>query len=91
MSIEKELQKRSGSVCELCSSPDNLGMMPVSPKAADTANFCAYICGTCKSQIREESELDPNHWRCLNESMWSEHEPIQVLAFSQLTKLKGID
>jgi protein PhnA len=30
-------------------------------------------CGTCIDQIENPGTEDLNHWRCLNDSMWSEH------------------
>ena len=32
---------------------------------------------------------DSNHWRCLNDSMWSEVPAVKVVAWRMLTKLKG--
>ncbi len=28
-----------------------------------------------------------NHWRCLNDSMWSQVQPVQVLAWRQLKRI----
>ena len=33
--------------------------------------------------------MDSNHWRCLNDSMWSEHLPVKVMAWRMLNRLKG--
>ena len=33
--------------------------------------------------------MDSNHWRCLNDSMWSEHLPVKVVAWRMLNRLKG--
>ena len=35
--------------------------------------------------------MEPNHWRCLNESMWSEYPPVQVMAWRALDALSGED
>ena len=32
--------------------------------------------------------MEPNHWRCLNDSMWSEHEAVKVVAWRMLSRLK---
>lgn len=45
------------------------------------------LCETCLGQIESKGPLDANHWRCLNESMWSEDPEVQVLAFRLLTRL----
>jgi protein PhnA len=31
--------------------------------------------------------MDANHWRCLNESMWSEFIPVQIMAWRILQRL----
>ena len=47
------------------------------------------ICGTCKEQIEDPEKTDPNHWRCLNDSMWSTVPAVQVMAWRMLNRLKG--
>jgi len=87
MSIEKELQERSNAKCELCGSEDNVAVFPVAPKG-DSANENAYICSTCQGQIEDSSTADANHWRCLNDSMWSTVPAVQVLAWRMLNRLR---
>ena len=89
MSIESELQSRSASKCELCGSTDALNVFAVEPKAADHPDHCALLCATCTTQIEDPGTADANHWRCLNESMWSEQEPVKVLAWRMLSHLRG--
>jgi len=36
-----------------------------------------------------EDPQDVNHWRCLNDSMWSQEQPVQVTAWRQLTRLSA--
>ena len=89
MSLEKELLNRSGSTCELCKSADCLQELEVSK--APTTNVDAYIlaCDTCRDQISGEETLDTKHWRCLNDSMWSEVPAVQVMAYRMLNKLNA--
>lgn len=89
MSLEKELQERSGNVCESCGSTDNLQVHTVSPKNDLNADHSIYACGTCVDQINNPDNTDPNHWRCLNDSMWSQVPAMQVVAWRMLTRLKG--
>ena len=89
MSIESELQSRSESKCELCAASSDLSVFAVEPKAADHPDHCALLCATCTSQIEDPSAADANHWRCLNESMWSEQAPVKVLAWRMLNYLSA--
>ncbi len=85
MTIEQQLQERSGGRCELCGATEQLSLLAVSPKEADSADHCALLCATCQGE--PESPQDHNHWRCLNDSMWSQEPAVQVLAWRTLKKL----
>jgi protein PhnA len=45
------------------------------------------ICPTCREQIETPEKTDANHWRCLNDSMWSQVPAVQVMAWRMLTRL----
>jgi len=89
MSLEKELQKRSSHQCELCTSTESLSVYEVPPISTGGVDGSALICNTCKSQIENPETTDANHWRCLNESMWSEFRAVKVLAWRMLSRLKS--
>jgi len=87
MNISTELQNRSENRCELCSNTESLSTFVVSPKAGEHLNEQIAICNLCKSKIGEP-KVDVNHWRCLNEAMWSEYAPVQVVSYRLLSQLK---
>ena len=89
MDIIKELQQRSDNKCELCGSGENLFVfeVPNSPFTGSEASIL--ICETCKEQIENPEKVDPNHWRCLNDSMWSAVPAVQVIAWRMLNRLKA--
>ncbi|MFD1553723.1 PhnA protein [Putridiphycobacter roseus] len=90
MSIEKDLEERSGNKCELCTSENNLTTYLVGgAEGVNTTDSTILICDTCNTQINDPETLDPNHWRCLNDSMWSEVDAVKVMAWRLLTKLKS--
>ncbi|MEE9343251.1 MAG: PhnA domain-containing protein [Gammaproteobacteria bacterium] len=89
MSIESDLHSRSKSICELCGATDSPGIYEVPPVASPSIDACILICGTCKQQIEDPSVTDPNHWRCLNDSMWSQTLAVQVVAWRMLTRLSA--
>jgi len=89
MSIETKLRARSESACELCTSSTDLAVYEVAPTTTGGVDDCAYLCQTCRSQIDKSSEVDVHHWRCLNESMWSQVPAVQVLAWRMLTRLSS--
>ena len=89
MSIEATLQSRSNSSCELCSSTENLKIYEIPPDSDGSADQAIYICEKCYYQIEGSSNLDVNHWHCLNDSMWSEFPAVQVVAYRMLKKLSS--
>lgn len=91
MSIEKALKERSGSVCELCGNTEGLTVYALPPVTENDSDKCVLVCSTCNSQIEDPENMDTNHWRCLNDSMWSTVPAVQVLAWRLLTQLKQFD
>jgi len=89
MSIEKEIQARSGSKCELCGVADELKVYEVPPVANVKADECVMVCKTCLEQIENPEKMDANHWRCLNDSMWSPVPAVQVMAWRLLHRLNA--
>lgn len=87
MSIEQQLLARSEHSCELCKATESLDLHAVAPYEADSAEHCALLCTTCQQEL--DAPLDQNHWRCLNDSMWSAEPAVQVLAWRTLKKLSG--
>jgi len=89
MSTEKELHNRSESKCELCAATENLAVYEVPPESNGSPEQSVLICQTCKDQIDEPEKTDPNHWRCLNDSMWSQVPAVQIMAWRLLTRLSS--
>jgi protein PhnA len=89
MSLERELRKRSADCCELCSSDKNLQVYVIPPFKREEANKALLTCEGCLDQINNPDNINPNHWRCLNDSMWSEHQAVQVMAWRMLNRLKS--
>lgn len=91
MSLSTILEERSELKCELCSATNDLTVYTVPPKNDDNPDHQIVVCPTCLSQIENPDQLDPNHWRCLNESMWSQVPAVQVMAYRLLNQLSSHD
>jgi protein PhnA len=89
MGLEKEVSERSQDQCELCGSADELSVYVVSPKSGDSLDEVVHSCKSCKDQLEETVDINANHWRCLNDSMWSEVPAVKVIAWRMLHKLKS--
>ena len=89
MTIEENLRQRSDSTCELCGNKDNLNVFEVPDSREEGLESSILVCDTCKEQIENPEKVQPNHWRCLNESMWSTIPAVQVMAWRMLNRLKS--
>ena len=87
MNLEKDLQERSHHSCELCKATENLSVYTVQPSKKIDLTDSIYACELCTSQIENSDLISPNHWRCLNDSMWSEFLPVQVLSWRMLNRV----
>ncbi len=89
MSIEQTLQQRSDSKCELCGSESNLAVYEIPPDFDGSADQAVLLCDSCREQINHPDKVDANHWRCLNDSMWSQTPAVQVMAYRMLNRLSS--
>jgi protein PhnA len=84
-----DLYTRSGSTCELCTSTDNLSAYTIPPNSVGSTEQSLLVCDICNDQINNPDKVDVNHWRCLNDSMWSQVPAVQVMAWRMLTRLSA--
>lgn len=89
MALEDNLKKRAGNQCELCKSEVGLGVYEVPPHSEQREEDSILVCEKCKAQLDKKEELDSKHWSCLNESMWSEVIPVQVVSWRMLNRLRN--
>lgn len=87
MNTEQTLLMRSNSTCELCASASNLSAYEVPPSSDGSPDQSVLVCETCLDQIENPANVNANHWRCLNDSMWSAVPAVQVMAWRQLKRL----
>ena len=85
----KELTRRSRSACELCGqtgAPLRIYEVPPVPKEPELER-CVFVCETCRGQLDAPKTLDPNHWRCACEGVWSDVQAVQVVSARVLDRL----
>ena len=89
MSVLQTLQERSNATCELCTATKDLKQYTIPPSLNESVDNSLLVCDTCLSQIEGTTEMDTNHWRCLNDSMWSEFVAVQIMAWRMLQRLRN--
>jgi len=83
-----ELKKRSGGKCELCSA-ENADIAYSVPSSEGQGDAEVLLCQVCESQLDAPADsLDNQHWRSLNDSMWSTIPAVQVMAWRMLKRLE---
>lgn len=87
MSLSKELIQRSNSCCELCGNTENLQSYEVPSSPTSGADASIVACSICVSDFDAETK-NANHWRCLNDSMWSTVPAVQVMAWRMLNRIE---
>jgi protein PhnA len=85
----KELETRAGNACELCTSTKELQVYEVPDSPSDVKGTSVLVCKTCLDQLKGDADVVPNHWRALNDSMWSTVPAVQVVVYRMLDQLKG--
>ncbi|MBK9191431.1 MAG: PhnA domain-containing protein [Crocinitomicaceae bacterium] len=89
MSLDKTLHERSNSTCEICGSKNNLSVFNISLTKNESADESALLCSTCTDQISNPEKTDAQHWRCLNDCMWSEVPAVKIISWRMLNRLRG--
>jgi len=89
MTTEAALISRSGAKCELCGAQDDLAVYEIPPDSDSSADQSILLCATCRGQAEDPEKMDANHWRCLNDSMWSQEPAVQIMAWRMLTRLRA--
>ena len=87
MKLVNELKSRSFNSCELCKTTDNLKIYTLQPSRGINSSDSIYACSFCISQIEDSSLISPNHWRCINDSMWSEFSAVKVISWRILNRI----
>lgn len=88
MTIESKLLNRCNSQCELCKSTSHVTIYTLPPAETPSESDSIIVCDLCDQQLQNWDTLNPAHWRCLNDSMWSTVPAVQVLAWRLLMHLR---
>jgi protein PhnA len=88
---EKRLKDRSGSVCEISGSDENLVVYIVEPKTEAIPENCILITKSLSDQIENKDLMNANDWRGLSDSMWNENLPVQIVSWRMHARLKNND
>ena len=90
MKLEELVRARSGNVCELSGTADNLIIYEIPPAQNNGADSSILISEKCYNQIEKKEELDAVFWESiLLGSMWSEVPAVQVVSWRMLNRFRN--
>lgn len=87
----KDLVRRSKSTCEVCSTKDS----PLKPREVHPLpeephpDQCVFVCDDCHDGLERPERIQPERWRFLVNSVWSETPAVQVESIRMLRRLAG--
>ena len=87
--LGKNLARRASSKCELCEAAGvrlEIFEVPPEPDAPDM-DKCLLLCQECKSLLADHKHRQPDHWRCLTKTIWSELPAAKVVSLRILREL----
>ncbi len=87
MTLDQNLLERASHRCELCANTSDLAPYDVTPHAGPSLDTHVLLCKTCQDYVGNPAALEAKHWYGLNESIWSEHNAVKVLAYRVLKRL----
>ena len=87
--LGKYLSRRAKSKCELCGVHTKLKVIELTPLPKEPdPDSALLLCKVCQSYAGEkEKNLKPSAMQFLRDSIWSEVEPVQILAIRLTRKL----
>jgi len=90
MKLEELVRDRSGNVCELSGTADNLIIYEIPSAQNNGADSSILISEKCYNQIEKKEELDAAFWEnILLGSMWSEVPAVQVVSWRMLNRFRN--
>ena len=84
------LSERSQGKCELCEINHATLEFRVGPCLSEETDNQIHICSTCSDKLSAPQE-DAAYWRCLSNTIWSEHAPVKIMAWRVLHQLASED
>lgn len=84
------ISERSQGNCELCSEQAASIEVAVGPSLSEDMHNQIHCCTICAEKLTDPG-ADPAYWRCLSNTIWSEHAPVKVMAWRILHKISSQD
>ncbi len=88
--LGKDLARRAKSKCEVCQAagvPLQIHEVAPAPKEPDF-DHVIMVCAACDAALSDPSSpLDPNRWRVLTETLWSDAPAVRVSVVRLLQRL----
>ncbi|SOH92582.1 phosphonoacetate hydrolase [Monaibacterium marinum] len=91
MALIDDLLARADGACELCRSTTDLTPFALTPPDGYADSAEVLTCAECNRRLTDRDLSDPDHWRALENTMWTPIPPVQVVAWRILSGLSRLD
>jgi protein PhnA len=81
MALSAALSARCGGTCEICNNESAVHEFAVTPRDPDQLLNQTALCDTC---LQLMDQVDADHWRCLEGSIWNPEPAVQALSYRLL-------
>jgi protein PhnA len=86
------LLQRANNTCEICSDNNNdLTIYAVPTHTFDTDADVVVLCSNCNTKISNNDYIQPESFRGIQGSIWSETSAVKVLSYKIAQQLQSID
>lgn len=89
MKLEEQLQARAGGKCELTGEDATLIAYTLPPEITSNLDNTLLISETLVNQLNKTEQLNPDDWKFLPNTMWSENPSVQIVCWRMLNRLKN--
>jgi len=86
MALAATLSVRCGGTCELCTNDSATHEYAVTPRDPDQLANQVALCDNCLEHLEN---VDADHWRCLEGSIWNPEPAVQALSYRLLYARKN--
>ena len=85
--LGKDLARRAGRACELCSSRDDCRTHDLEPDKKPELDHLLLLCGACRDLVDRPGQRPADHMRFVANHCWSDVRPVQRIVQQLLAPL----
>ena len=89
--LGKDLARRAGRACELCSSREGCRTYDLEPEKKPELSTLILLCASCTDRVERPGQTPPDHLRFVANHCWSDVAPVQTMVQRLLEPIRSED